>query len=54
MVWYIEESRKTMEKRKILLEKLEEYIEKYQNHYEIKLVESNKIIHKNVNAVKRG
>ena len=31
-----------MEKRKILLEKLEEYIEKYQNHYEIKAVESNK------------
>lgn len=31
-----------MEKRKILLEKLEEYIEKYQNHYEIKSVESNK------------
>lgn len=31
-----------MEKRKILLKKLEEYIERYQNHYEIKSVESNK------------
>lgn len=42
MVWYIEKGRKTMEKRKILLEKLEEYIEKYQNQYEVKSVESNK------------